>query len=91
MDISRKIPGEDIKLLNELQEGLRRRDIKISQKELIDKAIRFSLEENREDFIKMIKTKKLQRHMDEKLLWDRFLNSKVRIKGDILAEHDTIL
>lgn len=91
MDVSRKIPEEDIKLLGELQVGLRRRDIKISQKELIHKAIKFSLKENRQDFMKMIKMKKLMKENNEKELWERFLNSKVRIKGDILKEHDTIL
>ena len=91
MDISRKIPEEDIRLLNELQAGLMRRDIKISQKELIDKAIKFSLKNNRENFIKMIKMKKTKKRLnDDKLLMD-WLNNGVRIKGDILKEHDTVL
>ncbi len=91
MDVSRKIPRGDIKLLNDLQEGLRRRNIKIAQKELIDRAIKFSLEENREEFIQMIKMRRLQSKIDEHGLWDRLLNSKARIKGDFIKEHDAIL
>lgn len=91
MDVSRKIPEEDIKLLGELQVGLRRRDIKISQKELIDKAIKFSLKENREDFVKMLKMKTITRKIEGEKLLKEFLDSKVRIKGDFIKEHDTIL
>lgn len=91
MDITRKIPEEDIKLLNELQDGLRRREIKISQKELIDRAIKFSLKDNREDFVKTIKMRKIKREIDERKMWERLLNSKIRIKGDFIKEHDTIL
>lgn len=91
MDVTRKIPREDIKLLDELQSGLKKRDIRISQKELIDKAIKFSLKENKEDFIKMLKTKTLHRDMSEKILWSRLLNYKARIKGDFIKEHDSIL
>jgi len=91
MDVSRKIPKEDINLLNELQVGLRRRDINLSQKDLIDRAIKFSLKDNRQDFIKTLKFDKLKKHKDEKKMWDEWLNNGVRIKGDILEEHDTIL
>lgn len=91
MDVTRKIPEEDIKLLNELQEGLRRRDIKVSQKDLIDKAIKFSLKENREDFIKMIKTKKIMKKIHGEVLLKKWLDNKVEIEGDILEEHDNLL
>lgn len=94
MDITRKIPKEDIELLDELQEGLRKRDIKITQKDLIDNAIKFSLKENKPefiDYIKNLKMRKLQKGQEEEYLWKEFLNNKIRIKGDILKEHDTIL
>ncbi|MBU2639383.1 MAG: hypothetical protein KKG75_01605 [Nanoarchaeota archaeon] len=91
MDVTRKIPEEDVKLLNELQEGLRKRDIKLSQKSLIDKAIKFSLKENREDFIKMIKMKDLKKKIDERKLWENWLDDDFRIKGDFIKEHDAIL
>ena len=91
MDATRKIPNEDIKLLDEIQMGLKKRDIKITQKELIDKAIKFSLRDNREDFIKMIRAKKMNKRIDERKMWEEFLNNGVEIEGDILKEHDTIL
>ena len=91
MDVTRKIPNEDIKLLDEIQMGLKKRDIKITQKELIDKAIKFSLRDNREDFIKMIRAKKMNKRIDERKMWEEFLNNGVEIEGDILKEHDTIL
>lgn len=91
MDVSRKIPEEDIKLLNELQVGLMRRDIKISQKELIDKALKFSLQENRQDFIKTLKTDKLKKKTKGDNLLEEWLNNGVEIEGDILKEHDILL
>ena len=94
MDIIRKIPKEDIELLNELQEGLRKRDIKITQKDLIDNAIKFSLMDNRQEFmgyIKSMKMRKIKKTHDEERLWREWLNKKIVIKGDILKEHDTIL
>ena len=91
MDVSRKIPDEDIKLLNELQVGLMKRDIKVSQKELIDKALKFSLQENRQDFIKTLKIDKLKRSMKGDRLLEEWLNNGVEIEGDILKEHDILL
>lgn len=91
MDVSTKISKEDIKLVNELQVGLRKRDIKMTQKELIDRAIKFSIMDNRGEFIKMIKMKEVKDSINEKALWSKFLNSRVRIKGDFIKEHDTIL
>ncbi len=43
MDVPRKIPQEDIILLNEFQTQLQRRGIKTNQKKLIDASIRFAL------------------------------------------------
>lgn len=91
MDVSRKIPRDDIKLLDELQSGLKKRDIKISQKDLIDKAIKFSLKENKEDFIKMLKLKKINKKINERKLFQEWLDTGAKIEGDIIKEHDTIL
>ena len=66
----------------------------MTQKDLIDTAIKFSLMDNKQQFIgyiKSIKMRKMKKTHDEEKLWELFLNNKVRIKGDILKEHDTIL
>lgn len=41
--------------------------------------------------IKMLKRDKIKKKIDEKKMWEEWLNNGVRIKGDILKEHDTIL
>ena len=91
MDVTRKIPKEDIQLLNELQNSLSKRDIKTSQKDLIDKAIKFSLKYNKDSFILMIKDKGMKEKISEKKLFDKWLKSDVKIKGDIIKEHDTTI
>lgn len=91
MAVSIKISEDNVKLLNKLQEDLRKESIKVSQKYLIDRAIKFSLKEYREDFVKMLKMKTIIRKVEGEKLLKEFLDSKVRIKGDILKEHDIIL
>ena len=60
MDNSIKIPKEDIIKINELKLELMKENIKITQKDIIDKAIKFSF--NRKiDFIKQIKNKKIKK------------------------------
>jgi len=90
-DVSTKIPKEDLRLVNELQMGLRKRDIKMTQKELIDKAIKFSFMENRQDFVKMLKMDRLKRKMRGDKILNAWLNNGVEIEGDILEEHDILL
>ena len=50
MDISRKLYKDDIIILNELQNELLRQDVKTTQKELIDKAVRFAVDNKGEFF-----------------------------------------
>lgn len=53
LDISRKLYKDDIVILNDIQNQLLRRDIKTSQKELIDKAVRF-VSKHKEEFFDFV-------------------------------------
>ncbi len=90
MDVSRKIPKSDILALNKFQ-VLISNENKISQKYIIHKAIEFSLIKKREDFLKDLLDKKIKNEKNERELFYRWLNKKVKIKGDIVEEHDTVL
>ena len=57
MDNSIKIPKEDLIKIKELKLELMKENLRISQKEIVDKAIRFAI--NRKiEFIRNIKTKR---------------------------------
>ena len=56
MDISRKLYKDDIVILNDIQNQLLRQDIKTSQKELIDKAVRF-VAKHKEEFFEFVGSK----------------------------------
>ena len=88
MDTSIKIPKENLIKINELKLELIKKNIKITQKDIIDGALKFSL--NNENFIKIIGLRK-KRFENEKELFNKWLNSKVVIRGDIIKEHDEIL
>ena len=60
MDNSIKIPREDIIRINELKLELMKENIKITQKDIIDKAIKFSFN-RKTDFIKQIKNKRIKK------------------------------
>ena len=57
MDTSIKIPMEDIIELNTVKNELLRKDLRFSQKDLLDMAVKFSLERKR-DFVKELVEKK---------------------------------
>jgi len=88
MDVSRKLYKEDIIFLNELQTELLRKDKKITQKDLIDKTIRF-VKEHKKNFIDYLTkghTKNNTREMTE-----RFLSlPKADLGRNWLEEIDTI-
>jgi len=70
MDVSRKLYKENIIILNELETELLRRDKKATQKDLIDRAIKFA-KENENKFLNYFvgkKTKNNTREMTEKFL-----------------------
>ena len=50
MDVSRKLYKEDIIILKEFELELLKRDIRITQKDLIDKCIKFAMEHKNEFF-----------------------------------------
>ena len=88
MDVSRKLYKEDIILLNEFQNELLRKDKKITQKDLIDKAIKFSTE-YKNKFIKYIFGE--ERKDNRKAMTDKFLSlPKVDLGENWMEEIDTI-
>ena len=70
MDVSRKLYKEDIILLNEFQNDLLKRDKRITQKDLIDKSIKFVIEHKKKfrDYILKENSKNNTREMTEKFL-----------------------
>jgi len=63
MNNSIKIPKEDLMKINELKLELTKMNIKITQKDIIDSAIKFSLSKKM-DFIKRIRNKKMENEYD---------------------------
>lgn len=94
MDISRKLYKEDIILLNEFETELLRRDKKITQKELIDRAIKFA-RENKDKFLNYIfgyEKKYSREEMVNKLLsLPKVDLGKNWIKEIDTIEHDDLL
>ena len=70
MDVSRKLYKYDIILLNEFQNELLRKDKRVTQKDLIDKAIKFSMNNKKgfTDYITKGKSKNNTKEMTERLL-----------------------
>ena len=88
MNISRKLYKEDIILLNEFETELLRRDKRITQKDLIDKAIKFA-RENKDKFLNYIfgfEKKYSREEMVDKLL----SLPKVDLGKNWMEEIDTI-
>lgn len=84
-DVSRKLYREDILMLNELETAMLRRGVKTSQKELIDKSIKFAAEK-KEEFLKYLTEDKKDNTGE---LIRRFLNSpRVDFGKNFLEEID---
>ena len=87
-NVSRKLYQEDILLLNELETAMLRRGIKTSQKELIDKSIKF-VATQREHFLEFVKEKAKD---NTKELVEKFLSHPKKDFGkNFLEEIDTTL
>lgn len=87
MDVSRKLYKEDIIILSELQTELLKKDSKVTQKNLIDKAIKFSLE-NKNRFMDYLIGKKSN---NTKIMTEKFLSSpKIKVGKNWMEEIDTI-
>lgn len=87
-DVSRKLYSEDILMLNELETAMLRMGIKTSQKELIDKSIKFAAAK-KEEFLKYLTEGKKD---NTKELIRRFLNRpRVDFGENFLEEIDTTL
>ena len=85
-DVSRKLYGEDILLLKELEVSLLRKKVRINQKELIDKSIKFAATK-KEEFVEYITEGK--KDNTEELI-KRFLNRpRVDFGKNFLEEIDT--
>ena len=86
MDVSRKLYKEDIILLNEMETELLRKDKRISQKDLIDKAIKFALE-NKNRFMDYLTGRKTN---NTKAMTEKFLSSpKIKVGKNWMEEIDT--
>lgn len=87
MDVSRKLYKEDIILLNEMETELLRKDKRVTQKDLIDKAIKFALE-NKNRFMDYMAGKKTN---NTKAMTEKFLSSpKIIVGKNWMEEIDTI-
>ena len=88
MDISRKLYKENIILLNEMETELLKRDRRITQKDLIDKAIKFSVENKNKFFNYVFGSKK--RYSREEMV-DKLLSlPKIDLGDNWMEEIDTI-
>lgn len=88
MNISRKLYKEDIILLNEFETELLRMNKRITQKDLIDKSIKFA-RDNKDKFLNYIFGYKKKYSREEMV--DRFLSlPKVDLGKNWMDEIDTI-
>ena len=88
MDVSRKLYKEDIILLNELETELLKKDRKATQKDLIDKAIKFA-KENKSRFFNYFIGRKARNNTKE--MTEKFLAlPKFDFGDNWMEEIDTI-
>lgn len=88
MDSSIKIPEGDLILINELKNELLRQKVKMTQKDLLDKSLKFSLERKEEFMSELLGKQK----SNSKEATERFLQGKKFDFGDKwLEEVDAIL
>ena len=91
MDISTKIPKEDLLKINELKLELMKRDISVNQKELVDMAIKFSLKRKKDYINELIRNKKGFKMKNTKEMVEEFLDlPKVDFGKDWMKEIDII-
>jgi hypothetical protein len=86
-DVSRKLYGENIITLNEMQNYFLRRDIKTTHKELISKSIEFS-SENKNKFLELFKNKKKDNTKENIEKW--LSMPKVDLGNNWMEEIDTL-
>ena len=88
MDTSRKLYKEDIILLNEMETELLKQDKRITQKDLIDKAVRFA-RENKSRFLNYLVKGKIKNNTQE--MTEKFLALPKKDLGENwMEEIDTI-
>lgn len=86
MDVSAKIPEEDMILVGEMQMSLAKRGIKAKKREIVDAAIKIVIKDPKalEQFL-------LRKKKDNtRELFEKWLKADASIEGDI-EEHDSIL
>lgn len=88
MDISRKIYKDDIILLTEIQTQFLRNDVKTTQKELIDKAVRF-VSAHKEEFFEFVLSKGRDNTAEKTREWLR-KKKTIKVGPCWLEEIDTI-
>jgi len=84
MDVSAKIPEEDMILIGSLQTQLARRGIRVSKIDVVDAALKLADPEKIQQYV----SKKKKDNTKE--LIERFLNYPIQpFEGDLIEEHDT--
>lgn len=90
MDTSIKIPQDDLILINELKNELQKNNIKTTQKNLIDKSIKFSLYRRKEFLSEIMKKEHKKDNTKEQV--EKFLKGKrFDLEEKWLEEIDTTL
>ena len=90
MDTSRKLYKDDVVILTDIQNQLLRRDVKTSQKELIDKAVRFMLI-HREEFFDFVLGKRENTARNTRRFIEKANKNRVDFGKRWLEEIDTTL
>ncbi len=91
MDVSIKIPKKGMLLINSLKNDFLRRDISVNNREILFKAVEFSVERKR-DFIKEYLQSRKQRHDNTKEMTEMFLSGKkIKLEKNWLKEVDSTL
>lgn len=91
MDVSIKIPKRGMLLINSLKNDFLRRDINVNNKEILFKAVEFSIERKR-DFIKEYIRSIKYGHDNTKEMTEKFLSGKkIKLEKDWLKEIDSTL
>ena len=91
MDVSIKIPKEGMLLINSLKNDFLRRDINVNNREILFKAVEFSIERKR-DFIKEYLQSRKPRQDNTREMTEKLLSGKkIKLEKNWLNKIDSTL
>ncbi len=91
MDISIKLPKKGMLLINSLKNDFLRRDISVNNRDLLFKAVEFSVERKR-DFIREYLQSRKQKQDNTKYMTEKLLSGKkIKLGTNWLKEIDSTL